>query len=160
SVRLPAELLLDLSSFDLESGRVMPLAAWHGELDPFLAFWETHDIPEVRLHALAADTRVGKGRLMVTTLRLDGGLGTLGFHVKYLMQHYLTYGPEPRRALSPETIAALRAKLAEKRIDLPTWHFRTDPGDAGRAGEWYRPDLDATQPPWRDLRAGSHWENQ
>ncbi|MBL8752240.1 MAG: hypothetical protein JNK15_02980 [Planctomycetes bacterium] len=157
---VPAAMLLDLCSFDLETGRVLPLAAWHDELDPFLAFWETHDIPEVRFHALAAETRLGKGRLMVTTLRLEGRLHSLGFHVQHLLQQHVASGPEPRRALSAATIAALRAKLTEAKVELPTWRFRTDPDDQGRAGQWFAPDHDATAAPWRDLRAGSHWENQ
>ena len=77
---VPAQLLLDLCSFDLETGRVLPQAPWGEELDPLLAFWETHDIPEVRLHAFAAEARVGKGRLLATTLRLDGPIGSVGFH--------------------------------------------------------------------------------
>ena len=69
--RVPAEALLELSSFDLESGRVLPWAPWADQFDALLGFWETHDIPQVRFHLLAGETRVGAGRLLVTTLRLD-----------------------------------------------------------------------------------------
>jgi hypothetical protein len=158
--RLPAAMLLELSSFDLESGRVLPLAAWRDELDPFLAFWETHDIPEVRLHALAAETMVGKGRLLLTTLRLDATPNGLGQHVRRELAEHLRHGPAPRRTLSPTTIATLRAKWNAQKIELPTWRFRTDPDDAGTKASWFAPTTDTAAAPWRDLRAGSHWENQ
>ncbi|MCU0865054.1 MAG: hypothetical protein MUC36_14790 [Planctomycetes bacterium] len=154
---VPAELLLELCSFDLESTRLMPWASLRDEIDPVLAFWETHDIPEVRLHLFAGDTRVGKGRLLVTTLRLEGVLGA--WLTQQFVQH-LVHGPAPRRALSNETLATMRAQLAEQRLELPVWRFRTDPEDQGRAAGWFRPDTDAGTADWRDLRAGSHWENQ
>jgi hypothetical protein len=161
--RIPRDLLLELSSFDLESGRVMPWDLLRDQVDPILAFWETHDIPEVRFHLLAFDCRVGKGRLLATTLRLadaDATVGSLGFHVRHLLLEHLVGGPAPRRALRPETIAALRAVLAEQRLDLPVWRFRTDPQDEGRAAGWMRADHDPAVAPWRELKAGSHWENQ
>lgn len=157
---LPRDLLLDLCAFDLESGRVLPWDPWRDEFDPILAFWETHDIAAVRMHLLAGDTRVGKGRLLATTLRLDGDLHTLPSHVKHLLRMHLAGGPEPRTALSGPTLAALRAKLVEQTLDLPTWRFRTDPDDQGRAAGWMAPDCDTAGPEWRDLKAGSHWENQ
>jgi hypothetical protein len=157
---VPAQLLLDLCSFDLETGRVLPQAPWGEELDPLLAFWETHDIPEVRLHAFAAEARVGKGRLLATTLRLDGPIGSVGFHVRHALEVHLEHGPAPRTALSPATLAALRGQLTEQRIELPTWRFRTDPEDEGRAAGWSATAADDAAAPWRDLAAGKHWEAQ
>ncbi len=160
--RIPRDLLLELSSFDLETGRVMPWQLLRGEVDPILAFWETHDIPEVRQHLLAFDCRVGKGRLLATTLRLDPAapLHSLGHHVRYNLIEHLQEGPPPRRELSAATIAALRASLTEKKIELPVWRFRTDPKDEGRTGGWQLPAHDVSTAQWRDLKAGSHWENQ
>lgn len=165
--RVPRDALLELSSFDLESGRVLPWAPWADQFDALLGFWETHDIPEVRWHLLAGETRVGAGRLLVTTLQLDDGgpserTGRSPIRpwlVQQLLQH-LQRGPLPQRELREATIAALRAQLAEKRLELPTWRFRTDPDDQGRSAGWSTPATDASQAPWRDLRAGSHWENQ
>jgi len=159
---LPAELLLELSSFDLESGRVIPWAPWADQIDPILGFWETHDIPEVRFHLLAGTTRIGKGRLAITSLRLDDeaeSSSPMRLHVRTLLADLLSMH-EPKRALSAATIAALRAQLTEKKIDLPTWRFRTDAGDEGLAANWQDPAVDAAAAPWRELRAGSHWENQ
>jgi hypothetical protein len=164
---VPADALLELCSFDLESGRVMPWGAWAQQVDAILGFWETHDIPEVRFHLFAFDTRVGKGRLLATTWNLDvaprapdAGDCSLRTHVRQLLYDHLREGPEPARSLTPATIAALRAQLAEKRIELPVWRFRTDPHDRGRAANWHDPRTDAATDDWRDLKAGSHWENQ
>jgi Glycosyl hydrolases family 2/Glycosyl hydrolases family 2, sugar binding domain len=157
--RLPADLLLELSSFDLESGRTVPWAPFADQVDPALAFWETHDIPEVRFHLLLAETRVGTGRLLLTSLRVDAGQA-LGNHVLAAFADHLQHGPAPRRALSSATLATMRAQLAEQRLELAVWRFRTDPDDRGRAAGWFRPDTDVSTADWRDLRAGAHWENQ
>jgi hypothetical protein len=159
---LPPDLLLDLCSFDLESGRVIPWQPWADQLDPVLGFWETHDIPEVRFHLLVGTTRVGKGRLAISSLRLHDDADSQSparRHVRALLADLLARH-EPRRELSPATLRALRAQLCEQKIDLPTWRFRTDSADEGTAGGWHDPAVDATAPPWRELRAGSHWENQ
>jgi hypothetical protein len=136
---------------------VMPWANLRDQVDPMLAFWETHDIPEVRFHLLAGDTRVGNGRLLVTTLRLEGAIGAW---LTAELERHLLHGPAPRRALSAATLAALRGQLTGQKIDLPVWRFRTDPADEGRAANWHDPKTDVATAAWRDLRAGSHWENQ
>lgn len=154
---LPAQCLIETCSFDLESGRVIPWLPWREQVDPILAFWETHDIDAVRFHLHAFDTRVGKGRLMATSLKLDGPFGE---YVADLMMDHLINGSAPRRALRAETIQALKAKLHERTIELPTWRFRMDPDNVGQKHNWHDPQLDATTDDWRDLKAGSHWENQ
>ncbi len=160
--RIPGQALLELAAFDLESGRVMPWDLLRDEVDPILAFWETHDIPEARLHLYAFDTRVGAGRLLVTTLRLDdtAAPNALAMHLQYELARHLRNGPAPEHALSAATLAALRGTLTEKKIDLPVWRFRTDADDRGRNAGWQLPTTDVAGPDWRDLRAGSHWENQ
>lgn len=155
--QLPAELLLESQGFDLDRGRVLPWRLLRDQVDPILAFWETHDIAEVRWHLLAFDCRVGAGRLLVTCLDHESALGR---HVLQRMARHLAHGPAPRRALTEGTIAALRGLLTARSLPLPVWRFRTDPDDVGLAGGWQDPGLDATAAPWRDLRAGSHWENQ
>ncbi|MFT4512296.1 MAG: hypothetical protein ACI89X_002734 [Planctomycetota bacterium] len=157
---LPRDLLTQESSFELASGRVMPWQPWLNQVDPILAFWETHDIENVRMHLLAFDTNVGKGRLLASSLNTSGALHSLRFHVNYQLQTHLAQGPKPQRSLSPATIAAIKAKMHEKTIDLPTWRFRMDPDDLGQKGNWQNPKLDVSSKDWRDLKAGSHWENQ
>src|SRR5262249_2693884 len=50
--RVPAQLLYDLQSFDLEQPRVLLWDALREEVDPLLLVWDTHDIKEVRAYAL------------------------------------------------------------------------------------------------------------
>lgn len=161
---IPRDLLLELSSFDLETGRVMPWDLLRGEVDPILAFWETHDIPDVRHHLLAFDCRIGQGRLLATTLNLGRTSPdqphAMREHLQHLMLQHLAMGPAATRELSQATIDALRASLTEKRIDLPLWRFRTDPQDEGRAANWHARATATDGEPWRTLRAGAHWENQ
>lgn len=157
---LPAQCLLETCGFDLESGRVIPWAPWKDQVDPILAFWETHDIRDVRFHLHAFDTNVGKGRLLATSLKLDDDRNDFGAYVADLMRDHLANGPAPKRSLTRETLAALKAKLGERTVELPTWRFRTDPDDVGRSRGWQASDADANSAGWRDLKAGSHWENQ
>ncbi len=155
--QLPREFLLELAAFDLETGVVMPWALLRDQVDPILAFWETHDVPEVRFHLLAFDCRVGKGRLLATTLDLEQPAGRF---VRTAFREHLRQGPAPRRALDEATLAGLRGLLAARTLPLPTWRFRTDPDDVGLAQGWAAQGTDAAGAPWRELRAGAHWENQ
>ena len=155
--RLPAEMLIELQPFDLDGGRLMAWQPWLDQVDPILAFWETHDIAEVKAHLFAFDCNVGKGRLVASTF--DSGTPA-GRYVEHELLRHLVLGQAPKRSLSATTIAALRATLTEKKIDLPVWRFHTDPNDEGRALSWHDPKTDVTTAEWRDLKAGSHWENQ
>lgn len=157
---VPADLLTSQSSFALATGRVMPWLPWRDQVDPILAFWETHDIADVRMHLQAFDTNVGKGRLLASSLNTTGPIHSMRFHVNYCLQEHLAQGPKPQRSLRKETIAALKAKLHEKTIELPTWRFRMDPQNVGLANGWHEPSVDVSTDDWRDLKAGSHWENQ
>jgi hypothetical protein len=154
---LPAEFLFDLCGFDLESGRVMPWQQLIDQVDPILAFWETHDVPEVRFHLLAFDCRAGKGRLCASCMNHDSEAGR---YVADCLRTHLATGPEPRRELSAATLQALRALLSERKLDLAVWRFRTDARDEGRAARWHDPATDVSTADWRDLRAGAHWEGQ
>jgi len=154
---LPLQMLLELQAFDLDGGRVMPWAPLRDQVDPILAFWETHDIPEVKAHLFAFDARVGQGRILASAFDRDSDAGR---YVERVFLHHLATGPAPQRAWSDELRAALRQLFAERTIPLPTWRFRTDPDDQGRKAGWQRPETDAASAPWRDLAAGKHWENQ
>jgi hypothetical protein len=154
---LPAEMLITLQPFDLDGGHLVPWDPWLDQVDPILAFWETHDIAEVRAHLFAFDCNVGAGRLLVSAFDFTTPAGC---YVEQELLHHLCSGPAPKRSLSAATLAALRATLGEKKIDLSVWRFRTDPNDEGRAANWHDPTTDAAAAPWRDLEAGSHWENQ
>ncbi|MBL8842099.1 MAG: hypothetical protein JNL90_11305 [Planctomycetes bacterium] len=151
---VPADMLRELQPFDLDGERVMPWTVLRGQVDPILAFWETHDIPEVRAHLFAFDTRVGKGRLLASCLDTASDAGR---YVRSAFARHLADGPAPKRELAPATIAALRGLFAEQRLDLPTWNFTMDPADQGLAAGFAKPAFDASS--WRDMPAGSHWEN-
>ena len=43
-------MLIELQPFDLDGGRLIPWDNLVDQVDPILAFWETHDVPEVRAH--------------------------------------------------------------------------------------------------------------
>lgn len=150
----PADMLRELQPFDLDGERVMPWTVLRGQVDPILAFWETHDIAEVRAHLFAFDTRVGKGRLLASCLDTESDAGR---YVRSAFARHLADGPAPKRELAPATIAALRGLFAEQRLDLPTWKFTMDPDDQGLAAGFAKPAFDASS--WRDMPAGSHWEN-
>jgi hypothetical protein len=154
---LPAELLVDLQPFDLDGGRVMAWTNLVDQVDPILAFWETHDIEQVRAHLFAFDCRVGKGRLLASAFDNQTDAGRYVEHA--LLQHLAT-GPAAQRALSAATLGSLRSLLSERKIDLPVWRFRTDPQDAGKAANWQNAATDVSTADWRDLKAGAHWENQ
>ncbi|MBK8100487.1 MAG: hypothetical protein IPK26_25600 [Planctomycetes bacterium] len=154
---LPRELLIDLQPFDLDGGRLMPWTVLRDQVDPILAFWETHDIAEVRTHLFAFDTRVGNGRLLASCFDTSTDAGR---YVESALLHHLALGPAAGRALAPATLAALRGLLTESKLELPLWRFRTDADDQGRTGNWMAATTDVSAAPWRDMRAGSHWENQ
>jgi hypothetical protein len=153
--RVPLALLVELQQFDLDGGRVMSWRGLESEVDPILAFWESHDSDVVRGHLFVFDTRVGAGRLAATSL--DDTTAAGRFVESELLRH-LADGPAPERALSPATLAALRGLLSEQRIALDEWRFRVDPKDAGLAAGFEKPATDVSG--WRTIRAGAHWEGQ
>ncbi len=153
----PLAMLLELQQFDLDGGRVIPWQPWVDQVDPILAFWETHDLAEVRTHLFAFATQVGKGRLVASAFDRTTDAGR---YVEHCLLQHLANGPAPQRALASPLLADLRALLDERTMPLPTWRFRTDAEDAGFAAGWQLASHDTAAAPWRDLAAGKHWENQ
>ena len=154
---VPEQMLIDLMPFDLDGERMIPWEPWRDQVDPILAYWETHDIAEVRSHLLAFETRLGKGRLLASTFDPATDAGR---YVEAKMLEHLRDGPLPKRALRDETVAALLALCDERTIALETFRFCTDPDDRGTGAGWFAQQHDDQQAPWRDLQAGKHWENQ
>jgi Glycosyl hydrolases family 2, sugar binding domain/Glycosyl hydrolases family 2, TIM barrel domain len=154
------DFFVETQHFDLSSG-VIPNVSYLGEVDPILLLWDTHDIREVRTHALAYSTRVSAGRLLVSSLRHDGDNNPAGQWLQSEFMNYLATGPEPRKALSPETIAGIRRKLTEQKVELggnQIWKFHPDPKDEGLAMGWHNPDFDSAD--WADIKIDRHWEAQ
>ncbi len=154
---LPASMLIELQPFDLDGGRVIPWLPWLDQVDPILAFWETHDLTEVRAHLFAFDTRIGQGRLLASSFDATTAAGR---YVERQLLEHLANGPASQRALSETTIAALHRLVSERILALEVWRFRTDQKDEGLSARWFDATVPVDSEPWRDLRAGSHWENQ
>jgi hypothetical protein len=145
----PPQLFVDLVPRDLAPHGVVPLRDLLEHVDPIVAFWETHDLPEVRDHAFVFETRVGDGRLLVSTL--DHAHGPAGAWLLAKFREHLRHGPPPARALPDALADAVAARLAERSIDLVAqeWSFR--PG---------LPEDAAAGAPWTPLAIGRHWEGQ
>lgn len=160
------ELLVDHQHFDF-AGDVIPDVQYLEEIDPILLLWDNHDIPQVKTHGLVFETRVGKGRLFVSALNHEKKAGRALLDV---FLHHLDQGPPPRNGLKPETIAGMKAKLREKKLDLAgSTPLPNPPPQGGREPEWkFKPDakgdatwamavVDAT---WKPIKLGQHWEGQ
>jgi hypothetical protein len=154
------DFFVETQHFDLASD-VIPNFWYLDEIDPILSLWDTHDIRDVRNHALAFSTRVGNGRLLVSALRHDGENNAAGQWLQSEFMHYLATGPEPRKALSPETIAGIRRKLAEQKLELggnQIWKFNPDPKDEGLAKGWHNTEFNSSD--WADIKIDRCWEAQ
>lgn len=132
---------LDLVVKDLHPTGLLPLDVLFDHVTPIVGFWETHDIREVRDHALAWEAGVGAGRLIVTSLRLEGS--PAGDALLAAMRRHLARGPAPDRTLPRDLVDAVRDRLSGHDEDLTrrTWRFRPDGEDE-----------------WKELAIGRSWE--
>ncbi|MFT3878229.1 MAG: beta galactosidase jelly roll domain-containing protein [Gemmatales bacterium] len=151
------QFLISLQHFDL-AGEVVPDIEYLEEIDPILMLWDNHDIKEIKTHGLLFETKVGKGRLLVSSLNHQHNAG--GLWLFRLLLFYLDSGPPPRNALKPETIARMRAKLNEKKLELVTksWQFMPDGKNEGLKLGWEKPGFDDAA--WKPIKIGQHWEGQ
>jgi hypothetical protein len=155
----PPEFFLDLVDRDLEPDGVLPIAPIFGRVDPIVAVWDTHDRAEVVDHALVFETRVGKGRLLVSALPTTSRLsvpsasnhdGAAGAWLVSLLAHHLSSGPAPQAALADLDVRAIEDALTAKVVDLTAvpWDFRP-----GVEGDWKAET-------WTKIKVGAHWEGQ
>jgi hypothetical protein len=153
------DLFVHLQHFDLAAD-VIPDVNYLEEIDPILMLWDNHDLKEVRTHGLVFETRVGKGRLLVSALNHQGETNAAGKYLLDVFLKHLESGPPPRNALKPETIARMRAKLNEKRLDLvaKSWQFMPDGKEEGLKLGWHQPGFDDKA--WKPIKIGKHWEAQ
>jgi hypothetical protein len=77
SGRVSHDLLVELQHFDL-AGPVAPDIGYLDAIDPILMLWDTHDLKTVKTHGLVFESRVGKGRLLVSALRHAGRENAVG----------------------------------------------------------------------------------
>jgi hypothetical protein len=70
-------------------------------------------------------------------------------------------GPEPRHALSISTIAGIRSKLTEAKVELGgdrKWKFKPDPKQDAVTAGWHKSDVKDSD--WTDIKVNAHWEGQ
>jgi Glycosyl hydrolases family 2, sugar binding domain/Glycosyl hydrolases family 2, TIM barrel domain len=155
---IPRQLLIELQHFDL-AGPVVPDINYLEQINPVLMLWHNHDIRRVKTHGLMFETRVGKGRLLVSALQHTAGTNSAGRWLLYALVQHLHGGPDPTRALSAATVRHMREKIDEKKIELigRTWRFRPDPQNVGLANKWHLPSTKLDDL-WKDIRIGQAWE--
>ncbi len=158
--RAPRLFWIELQHFDLAS-RVIPELAYLDQTDPGLLLWDTHDLKTVKTHGLLFETRVAKGRLLVSALNHQGEWNAAGHWLLPELIDHLATGPAPRHALTDSTWHRLKEKLHEDKIDLTQsiWRFRPDPNEEGVRQGWASPALPLDDT-WKSIRVGQHWESQ
>ncbi len=137
--RVPREMLAYLQGFELQGRGVIRGEKLWKEVDPLLAFFETHDLDRVRPDLLLFYTGVGRGRLAVSCLRLGGGRekNYAGMWLAGELARLLVSGPAPGRSLGGETVQALRTALTGEILKVRgPWLFRKDPEGKGLERGW------------------------
>lgn len=150
---------VELQHFDLARD-VIPEINYLDQIDPILLLWDNHDMREIKTHALAFETQIGKGRLLVSTLKHTGETNAAG---KWLLAHFINHlnkESKPRFALQPETIAAMKNRLTDQSIALwnRDWKFKPDPTNDGLERKLHQANFDDAD--WRSIRTDQHWEGQ
>lgn len=155
----PGAMLSYLQLFELGGNSVIRGEVLWEQVDPLLAFIETHDLTVVRPNLLLFQTGVGEGRLIVSCLRHQGGRATnySGLWLARQLVAHLRTGPAPTRALDTETTALLYDNLDTETVDLDSvWRFTTDPNDLGVAAGFYETGFDDSL--WQTLETRSEAE--
>ncbi len=157
--RVPRALLVELQHFDLAGDVILDLP-FLDQVDPVLLLWDTHDHGTVKTHGLVFESRVGKGRLLVSALRHGGAQNAAGRWLAGELVRHLAEGESPRHAVSPGLWNALKAKLHEDTLPFAerVWRFKPDPRADGVSEGWAAPTLDDSS--WAEIRVGAHWESQ
>lgn len=159
--RCPGPMLSYLQQFELGGNSIIRGEVLWDQVDPLLAFIETHDLTTVRPNLLLFQTRVGKGRLIVSCLRHEGGqeVNYAGYWLARELADYLLTGPEPTRSLNEETIQTLYDNLSTETLDIdPTWFFKVDPNNIGLNAGYVNRNYDDSH--WKTLDAHSAQEGQ
>lgn len=143
--RVSQDMLTYLQLFDLEGGGVIRGEALWEHVDPLLAFLETHDLDRVRPNLLLFQTNVGKGRLVVSALKHEGGpeKNYAGLWLAHEIVRHLVSGPPPSRSLTSQIRLALKTALTAEIIKVTTpWQFTKDPDNRGVEAGWFKAGFD------------------
>lgn len=154
------QLLVDLQQFDL-AGDVIPDIGYLDAITPIVMLWDRHDIKEVKTHGLVFECTIGKGRLLVSALNHTGSTNAAGKWAFQQLVMYLNSNLYEPKAMTPETLEHLKAKLAEEKIDLTpkSWQFRPDAKEEGLKAGWGKPSV-PDPAAWKPIHVGRHWESQ
>lgn len=157
---VPRDLLVELQHFDLASD-VVPNLAQLEACDPILLLWDTHDSKTVQTHGLVFETRVGKGRLLVSALRHNGAGNAAGSWLLSELIEHLRSGEPPKHTLPDKVWEYQKARLHAEQTNLVScvWQFRPDPKDIGLQEGWQTPSVEAGTE-WKEIRIGAWWESQ
>jgi hypothetical protein len=158
--RVPRDFFVELQHFDL-AGPVVPNLPLLESFDPILLLWDTHDLKTVKTHGVIFETKVGEGRLLVSTARHTGTNNPAGRWLLAELLGHLRGEAEPSHKLPAEAWAYLKSKLHADQTNLVsrTWKFHPDPKNEGLALGWHKPGL-AGEADWADIHIGTWWENQ
>ena len=113
----PRDMLLETQAFDL-AGDVIPKVEYLDQVDAIFLLWDNHGRKDVKTHGLVFETRIGKGRLLVSALRHTGKTNAVG---PWLLDEFIQHvsdGPPPRAALDAQGIKRLRESARAGTIDL------------------------------------------
>ena len=160
SRRVGRDLLVELQHFALAAD-VVPNLPQLDSVDPILLLWDTHDLRTVKTHGIIFETRVGKGRLLVSAARHTGRENAAGRWLLSVLLDHLRSPEAPRHALAGEVWEYARARLHAEQTNLVTrtWRFKPDPDGEGLARGWQSPQLTSAAD-WNDIRVGNWWELQ
>lgn len=159
--RVPCRMLSDLHAYELQGNGVVRGERFWDQVDPWLAFIETHDLDRVRSNLLLFETGVGQGRMAVSCLRHEGGEeeNYAGLWLAREIARYLIEGPPPSRSLDQETVSSLKRCLETETLKIETpWKFQTDPAGDGIERGCFRRNFDEAG--WLDLKARSEEEGK
>jgi len=108
AAKVPRDLLVELQHFDL-AGQVVPDIQYLEGIDPILMLWDMHALTTVKTHGLIFETRVAKGRLLVSAVRHAGRENAAGRWLLRVLLEHLRSSAEPKNALPNDLRAYLKA---------------------------------------------------
>lgn len=117
--KVPRDLLVELQAFDL-AGPVVPDLDWLENLDPILLLWDTHDLRTVKTHGLIFETRVGRGRLLVSAVNHRGVGNAAGQWLLAALVRLLAEEPAPVHQLTDTQWARVQTQMRTGTVSLST----------------------------------------
>lgn len=157
---IPRQMLVELQHFDL-AGSVIPDITYLDQIDPILMLWNNHDIDRVITQGLVFQTRIGKGRLLVSGLNHHSSTNSAGSWLLDSFLQHLTVADPPKHEFTAETIQQMREKISARKIELvnATWKFKPDADNVGVEQSWQQPTTEIDDS-WSTIKIGQSWESQ